>query len=169
MAGSNKKLYSIVLVEDGTGRNQRKARERAALQVITREHAEQRATEKAKLAAEREEARSKNYLPRSGEPGPAGLRSYRRFRVPAHQDTSAALQGAYPFLAEGGLGSGSVRRARHVLWRIVHLRPVGALPAGHHYRRESRACGHRRFREVLAREEPVHQVDPVRQARVCSW
>jgi len=36
------------------------------------------------------------------------LRSYRRFRVPAHQDTSATLAGAYPFLAEGGLGSAGV-------------------------------------------------------------
>lgn len=72
---NSKRLYSTVLVEDGTGRKQRKARERAARQVIAREHAEQRATEKAKLAAEREEARSTNYLPRSGEPGPAGLRA----------------------------------------------------------------------------------------------
>ncbi|MFT4082115.1 MAG: ATP-binding protein [Nocardioides sp.] len=47
-------------------------------------------------------------MPRSGEPGPAGLRTWRRFRLPAHQDTSAALAGAYPFLAEGGLGSNGV-------------------------------------------------------------
>jgi hypothetical protein len=105
---SPKKLYSTVLVEDGTGRKNRKTRERAARQVIAREHAEQRQTEKTKLAAERAEARSTNYLPKSGESRPAALKSYRRFRVPAHQDTSAALQGAYPFLAEGGLGSQGV-------------------------------------------------------------
>lgn len=104
----SKKLYSTVLVEDGAGRRQRKARERAARQIVARDHAEQRRTVKEKLAAERAEARSTNYLPRGGEAGAAALRSYRGFRVPAHQDTSAALRGAYPFLAEGGLGSRGV-------------------------------------------------------------
>ncbi|GAB4086393.1 ATP-binding protein [Myceligenerans cantabricum] len=45
------------------------------------------------------------YLPRSGERGPATLRTSIRFRLPKHQDTSAVWQGAYPFLAEGGLGT----------------------------------------------------------------
>ncbi|GAB3034120.1 ATP-binding protein [Parafrigoribacterium mesophilum] len=36
------------------------------------------------------------------------LRSYRGFHLPHHQDTSATLAGAYPFLAEGGLGSEGV-------------------------------------------------------------
>src|SRR3546814_19190254 len=31
-----------------------------------------------------------------------------RLRLPRHQDTSATLAGAYPFLAEGGLGSDGV-------------------------------------------------------------
>ena len=47
-------------------------------------------------------------LPRAGEPGPAALRTPGRFRLPRHQDTSATLAGAYPFLAEGGLGSEGV-------------------------------------------------------------
>ncbi len=47
-------------------------------------------------------------LPAVGESGPAGLRMYRKFRVPAHQDTSSALAGGYPFLAEGGLGADGV-------------------------------------------------------------
>ena len=106
---TSKKLYSTVLVEDGKGRRRsRKARERAAQQVIYRDRAAQMESEKAKVAAERAEARSTNYLPKGGEPGAAALRSYRRFRVPTHQDTSATLQGAYPFLAEGGLGSQGV-------------------------------------------------------------
>lgn len=104
-----KKLYSTVLVEDGKGnRRSRKARERAALQVIARDRFAQFEAEKAKVAAERAAARSTDYLPTGGEPGVAALRSYRRFRVPPHQDTSATLQGAYPFLAEGGLGSQGV-------------------------------------------------------------
>src|SRR5690625_7133223 len=48
------------------------------------------------------------YLPAAGEPGPAALRTPGRFRLPRHQDTSAALAGAYPFLAEDGLGSDGV-------------------------------------------------------------
>lgn len=47
-------------------------------------------------------------LPAGGEHGPDMLRSWRRLRVPHHVDTSATLGGAYPFLAEGGLGSEGV-------------------------------------------------------------
>jgi hypothetical protein len=45
------------------------------------------------------------FLPANGETGPAALRSYRRFRLPAHRATSDVVAGAYPFLAEAGLGS----------------------------------------------------------------
>jgi hypothetical protein len=106
--GSKKRLYSTVLVEDGTERRVRRARERAARQVVARDHSIQRQQARDRADAERAEARSTLYLPSSGEPGKAALRSYRPFRVPAHQDTSAALRGAYPFLAEGGLGSQGV-------------------------------------------------------------
>jgi len=47
-------------------------------------------------------------LPKSGDRGPAALRTPGRLRIPRHQDTSATLAGAYPFLAEGGLGSDGV-------------------------------------------------------------
>ena len=36
------------------------------------------------------------------------MRSPGRLRLPRHQDTSATLAGAYPFMAEGGLGSDGV-------------------------------------------------------------
>jgi hypothetical protein len=48
---------------------------------------------------------AQRYLPRPGESRPAALRSWLPLRVPAHAATSATLAGAYPFLAEGGLGS----------------------------------------------------------------
>ncbi|MEU2200586.1 ATP-binding protein [Isoptericola sp. NPDC019482] len=48
------------------------------------------------------------YLPAAGERGPAALRTHGRFRLPKHQDTSATWGGAYPFLAEGGLGADGV-------------------------------------------------------------
>lgn len=104
-----RKLYSTVLVENGRGaRKARRARQRAARAVIARDQATWRAEQKARYDAERTAARATHYLARPGEPGPAALRAYRRFRVPAHQDTSATLQGAYPFLAEGGLGADGV-------------------------------------------------------------
>jgi type IV secretory pathway VirB4 component len=51
------------------------------------------------------EASAPQFLPPAGEVGPACLRTPRRLRVATHQDTTAVLAGAYPFLAEGGLGS----------------------------------------------------------------
>lgn len=86
----------------------RKARRKAAEQIRVKAQSASRSAAQVRTAAERAEARATHYLPRAGEPGPAALRSWRRFRVPTHQDTSAALAGAYPFLAEGGLGSEGV-------------------------------------------------------------
>lgn len=48
------------------------------------------------------------YLPANGEYGPEALRSHRRLRVPTHRATSDTVAGAYPFLAEAGLGSEGV-------------------------------------------------------------
>lgn len=106
---SPRTLHSTVLVTPGSDdRRHRKARRRAA----TRRYAEDAAERKTQAAARREaaevERRTTTTLPRSGEPGPAALRCWRKFRVPAHQDTSATLAGAYPFIAEGGLGSQGV-------------------------------------------------------------
>ncbi|HLS73411.1 MAG TPA: ATP-binding protein [Actinomycetaceae bacterium] len=78
----------------------------------TRLEATQRRAEKdaarAKAEAERAERRATRYLPAAGEPGQEALRTPGRFRLPHHQDTSATLAGAYPFVAEGGLGSEGV-------------------------------------------------------------
>src|SRR4051794_25339174 len=67
-----------------------------------------RAAARAKAAELTAERRATVVLPRSGESGPAALRTPGRLRLPRHQDTSATLAGAYPFLAEGGLGSEGV-------------------------------------------------------------
>jgi hypothetical protein len=53
-------------------------------------------------------ARATIYLPKAGEPGAARLRTPGRFHLTRHQDTSATLAGAYPFVAEGGLGADGV-------------------------------------------------------------
>ena len=47
-------------------------------------------------------------LPRAGETGVDALRQRRPFRLPSHRATSDVLAGAYPFLAEAGLGSEGV-------------------------------------------------------------
>lgn len=47
-------------------------------------------------------------LPVHGETGPDALRSHRRLRVPTHRATSDTVAGAYPFLAEAGLGGEGV-------------------------------------------------------------
>ncbi|QHC66353.1 ATP-binding protein [Rathayibacter sp. VKM Ac-2759] len=102
-------LHTSVLVAPASERRRlRKQRRQAAAHL----QAEQRRTEiaevKAKAEAERAERRATAYLPAAGEPGPAALRSPGRFRLPRHQDTSATLAGAYPFVAEGGLGADGV-------------------------------------------------------------
>jgi len=60
---------------------------------------------KAEIEALRQERKARPFLPAGGETGPMAGRSYRRLRVPAHRATSEVLAGAYPFLAEEGLGS----------------------------------------------------------------
>ena len=66
------------------------------------------AERKAEMQALREERKQRPFLPAGGDTGPAAGRSYRRLRVPAHRATSEVLAGAYPFLAEEGLGSAGV-------------------------------------------------------------
>ncbi|MFV0307070.1 MAG: ATP-binding protein [Desertimonas sp.] len=106
---SRGRVHSSVLVGPAAEhRRNRRQRRKAAARVYAADAAARRAAAKAQADAERAERRATTYLPAAGEPGPAGLRAPRRFRVPTHQHTSAALAGAYPFLAEGGLGSEGV-------------------------------------------------------------
>ena len=103
------RLHTAVLVgPEGERRRHRKARRQAAAQVQADARRAQRDQAKARWEAEQAERRATTYLPASGEPGPAALRTPGRFRLPKHQDTSATLAGQYPFLAEGGLGSSGV-------------------------------------------------------------
>jgi len=103
------RLLSTVLVSPGRERRRdRRSRKASARALMAADREARRAAAKAKadeLAAER---RATVVLPRSGESGPAALRTPGRLRLPRHQDTSARLAGAYPFLAEGGLGSDGV-------------------------------------------------------------
>jgi len=109
MDEQNKRLYSTVLVEPGTGRRKhRRARQKAAAALYANDAKARRHAAQEPAEAERAEQRATTYLPPGGEPGQAALRSWQRLRLPTHQDTSATLGGAYPFLAEGGLGPASM-------------------------------------------------------------
>jgi hypothetical protein len=103
------RLHSSVLVAPvREKRSDRKLRTASARALMAADREERRAAARGKaedLAAER---RSTVTLPRDGESGPAALRTPGQLRLPRHQDTSATLAGAYPFLAEGGLGSEGV-------------------------------------------------------------
>ncbi|GAA2843517.1 hypothetical protein FB468_0589 [Leucobacter komagatae] len=109
MNRNEERLHTSVLVgPEGERRKHRKARRQAATAIHTEERQTRLTEAKTRADAEREERRNTHYLPSAGEPGSAALRTPGRFRLPRHQDTSAALAGAYPFLAEGGLGSQGV-------------------------------------------------------------
>lgn len=99
---------SVLIAPEKEPRNQRRARVRAAEERERQDQRDRAQAVREKYEAERAEARTTRYLPAGGDTGPNALRMYRRLRVPTHRDTSAALQGAYPFLAEGGLGSEGV-------------------------------------------------------------
>ncbi|WJG12418.1 ATP-binding protein [Gordonia sp. Swx-4] len=108
-ARENERLHASVLVAPAAERRRlRKRRRRAAAALRAEQHRTEQAAARAKADAERTERRATTYLPAAGEPGPAALRTPGRFRLPRHQDTSATLAGAYPFVAEGGLGADGV-------------------------------------------------------------
>jgi hypothetical protein len=103
------RLHSSVLVSPGREkRRDRKLRKASARSLLTADRTERQARARQKADALAAERRTTVTLPRSGEHGPAALRTPGQLRLPRHQDTSATLAGAYPFLAEGGLGSEGV-------------------------------------------------------------
>ena len=89
-----RKRHELLVVGDPRGRP-RGARARAAAFVGLDRGSETQ-------LAEPEEDRHRPVGP------PSGMRAVRRMRVPTHHATSDVLGGAYPFLAEAGLGSDGV-------------------------------------------------------------
>ena len=103
------RLHTSVLVAPATEkRRMRKQRKKAAKQIQLQKRESERASKREAHEELQAERRSTIYLPKAGESGSAQLRSPGRFKLPRHQDTSATLAGAYPFLAEGGLGADGV-------------------------------------------------------------
>jgi hypothetical protein len=102
-------VHAALLVRPARlSRRERRALERAARQSVVDEQRAQKAQQRALFEASRREAREATYLTAAGEQGPAQLWTPGKLHLPQHQDTTAALAGAYPFLAEGGLGADGV-------------------------------------------------------------
>ncbi|GAA1519259.1 ATP-binding protein [Nocardioides humi] len=99
---------SVLLTPTAERRRLRRARRKAAAHLHTEQNRAEKAEAKRRAEAAKAELRATTYLPAAGEPGPAALRTPHRLRLPRHQDTSASLAGAYPFLAEAGLGPDGV-------------------------------------------------------------
>lgn len=105
----DEKLHASVLVAPASEQRRYRKQRRQAANQLHREQRQQRMDEaKGRAEAEKAERAARQYLPAAGEPGPSMLRTPGRFHLPRHQDTSATLSGAYPFVAEGGLGSSGV-------------------------------------------------------------
>lgn len=103
------RLHSTVLVSPRRERRRNRRLRRAAAKSRLADDREVRKTAaRVKADALTAERKATVVLPKAGESRPSALRTPGRLRIPRHQDTSATLAGAYPFLAEGGLGSDGV-------------------------------------------------------------
>ncbi len=103
------RLHTAVLVRSAKQRRRdRRAQDRVTRQVITIERRGQQERARAELDVARRERAIAKYLPPTGDFGSAQLWTPGKLNLPQHQDTTATLGGAYPFLAEGGLGADGV-------------------------------------------------------------
>ncbi len=105
----SRRVYATgLLTEPNERRRDQRARRKLETEARTREVRELAEARKTQIAAEREEAKAARPFPRSGEPRPHAGRAWLPLRLPAHRATSATLAGAYPWLAEAGLGSDGI-------------------------------------------------------------
>jgi hypothetical protein len=105
--GGNSLGGALYFADDATGA-ERRALARAAQRISRADQvAERNEAKRARNVAHAERATAA-YLPKNGETGEHALRSYRALKVDPHRATSEVVAGAYPFLAESGLGSEGV-------------------------------------------------------------
>lgn len=88
----------------GESRRTKRARRNAVAALHRAEQIKLAADRRTVTRSRRADRRAHAYLPARGESRRAALRSFRSFRVQPHRATSDVLAGAYPFLAEAGLG-----------------------------------------------------------------
>ncbi|MFJ2115375.1 VirB4 family type IV secretion system protein [Streptomyces sp. NPDC087850] len=102
---------SPLFTPHGTDRNTRKAARRQLAEAQAKARAESTSP-----SGEHEPAETAMPLPlypAAGRPGAASARG-NKLRLPAHRMTTAVAAGAYPFLAEGGLGADGIYIGRDV-------------------------------------------------------
>lgn len=97
-------VSSVGFAPEGTTAAWRRNARRAAHELEASERRDRLTLRRREIESARQEQRQTRYLPPAGESGPAALRSWRRLRLPPHRATSDVLAGAYPFLADVGLG-----------------------------------------------------------------
>jgi type IV secretory pathway VirB4 component len=102
---------SPLFIPHGTDRAGRKAARRRLAEATTKARAKTDAQQTADTSAEHKAPTG--LYPTNGRPGPASARG-NRLRLPAHRMTTAVAAGAYPFLAEGGLGAAGLYNGRDV-------------------------------------------------------
>ncbi|MEU2874099.1 ATP-binding protein [Streptomyces olivoreticuli] len=102
---------SPLFTPHGTDRASRKAARQQLAEAAAKARAEAAAHDAGAEATE-QQAPLPLYPP-SGRPGPASARG-NKLKLPAHRMTTATASGAYPFLAEGGLGAEGIYIGRDV-------------------------------------------------------
>ena len=105
--GGNSLGGALYFADDATGA-ERRALARTANRISRADVVAERREAKRARSSSRDERALAAYLPRNGEAGEHALRSYRALKVDPHRETSEVVAGAYPFLAESGLGSEGV-------------------------------------------------------------
>ncbi|MBW3615934.1 MAG: ATP-binding protein [Actinobacteria bacterium] len=108
MRGDEGRVYGIAGYVPATDRRRSRAQLRSARAVEAEHRRQLMAIRRSQQEAERERRRIAGYLPPRGENRPQAGRAWWRLRVPPHRATSEVLAGAYPFLAEEGLGSAGI-------------------------------------------------------------
>jgi hypothetical protein len=104
-------LASPLFTPHGTNRTSRKTARRQLAEATAKARAEAASHPAADTPAQHQTPVP--LYPRSGRPGPASARGT-RLRLPTHRMTTAVAAGAYPFLAEGGLGAEGIYIGRDV-------------------------------------------------------
>ena len=95
-------------VAEKLSKRERRAAAKAAGQFEQQAKRDEAGRKKEALERARAEAKAQQWLPKAGDPGPRSLRSWWPLRTKPSRATTDVLAGAYPFLAEAGLGNEGV-------------------------------------------------------------
>ena len=90
------------------GRGDRRHQARQARAIVAAQRKAWMERRRDEIEAIKTERRAAAYLPAGGERDASALRSYRKLKMQQHRATSDVLAGAYPYLAEAGLGTDGI-------------------------------------------------------------